>query len=116
MSKHYTNTREKYSRLADDLKAALECGKQAEEDVTDAGTPNFDAPSLYLPHWYGKEIKQAARLAGTVAFEWTHRDGRAWVFQPDTKGIANRRTVNAEAMTNELRKRGYLATTYYQMD
>lgn len=86
MSKHYTNTREKYSRLADDLKAALECGKRA------------------------------ARLAGTVAFEWTHRDVRAWVFQPDTKGIANRRTVNAEAMTNELRKRGYLATTYYQMD
>lgn len=111
MTHRTPDPRLKYSRLADDLRAALALGRQAERDETESNdVPNADAPSLFLPSWQGASIREAARLAGTTAAPVIHRDVKSWVFEPDTESNGSRRTVNAEAMAHELRRRGYLAS------
>lgn len=106
----------KYARFRDDLAAAVQIGRNAESDVKDDGACNFDAPSVYLPFWKSNEIRAAAALAGTRADSYEHRDVRAWLIEPVTNGQAHKRTVNAQAMCNELRKRGYCAEVRYVLD
>ena len=106
----------KYAKLRDDIRAALESTEWAEQ-TEDGGTCNFDAPVLDLPRWNESMIKRAAAEAGGFAFKW--RRGRkmlGWVISPRSSGQGNRRTRRAEAMRDELKKRGYSVGMYYQMD
>lgn len=106
----------KYAKLAEDLRAALECGMAAErENPEDGGTCNFDAASICLPRWRKELVKQAAKEAGTVCRTWNCA-GTRYVFQPRTKGQANARCRNAKAMTRALHEMGYDAMCYYAMD
>lgn len=107
----------KYAQLRDDLKAALEAGRNAEqENPEDGGTCNFDSVALFLPRWQESKIEQAAKEAGTSCFSWNLFGGRRYVFGPDTRAQGNARTRNAEAMTRALAEMGYQATDYCQMD
>lgn len=106
----------KYAKLRDDIRAALEATEYLEQ-TEDGGTCNFDSPVLYLDRWNGKLVEQVAKEAGSSAFKW--RWGRTmlgWVISPRSSGQGNRRTRRAEAMRDELKKRGYSVDMYYQMD
>lgn len=107
----------KYAKLRDDLKKALAAGVEAEKaDPDDWGTCNLDATALVLPLWSEKLVERAAKEAGTGCFTWTLFGCRHFVFIPNTRGQAYARTRNAEAMTREMRRLGYDATDYSQMD
>ena len=106
----------KYAKLRDDIRAALDATEWAEQ-TEDGGTCNFDSPVLYLDRWNGKLVEQAAKEAGSSAFKW--RWGRTtlgWVISPRSSGQGNRRTRRAEAIRDEMKKRGYDVGMYYQMD
>ncbi len=107
----------KYAQLRDDLAAALAAGRSAEDDdPEDGGACNFDAASLALPRWKESLVRQAAAEAGTGCFSWVLFGSKRYVFTPNTRSQGNARTRNAEAMTAELRRRGYDALDYSQMD
>ena len=105
----------KYNKLADDLKAALAYGLE-HMGTDDGGTSNFDAPTLTLPDWDKKLVEAAARAAGVDCFEWELWDSKAYVFTILGVGQGYTRTYAAEAMSHYLKKLGYEAGMYYQMD
>lgn len=107
----------KYAKLRDDLKAALAEGRAAEDaSPEDGGTCNFDSPALDLPRWNAAKIQQAAKEAGSGCFIWSPFGSRLFVFRPNTHAQGNARNCNAEAVSAALRRMGYDAFCYYQMD
>jgi hypothetical protein len=107
----------KYAKLRDDIKTALAIGRAAEDaNPEDGGTCNFDSPALYLPRWNGRLVAQAAKEAGSGAFEWKGYGGRRYVLRPDSFAQANARSRNAEAAAKALSALGYDCMMYYQMD
>ena len=105
----------KYQTLADDLKAALAYGLE-HKGTDDGGTCNFDAPAVSLPGWDKALVEAAAKSAGLRCFEWELGAGRAYVFSVPGVGQGYTRTYAAEAMSRYMKKRGYDAGMYYQMD
>lgn len=106
----------KYAKLRDDLKAALAVAEQSAENVEDSGTCNMDACAVYLPRWRASLVEQAAQKAGTGCGDWTLFGKKLYVFFPRVSGQAYRREVAAEAMTAEMKRRGYDAFNYQAMD
>ncbi len=107
----------KYAQLRDDIRAALEAGRAAEDaDPEDGGTCNMDAAAVALPRWKESLVKQAAKEAGTGCFVWKLYGGKMYVFIPNSGGQGNARSRNAEAMTAAFRRMGYDAIDYCQMD
>lgn len=107
----------KYAKLRDDLKTALEAGRAAEAaDPEDGGTCNLDAAALTLLRWKENLVKQAAEEAGTGCFVWTLFNHKHFVFIPNSRGQANARSRNAEAMVAALTELGYEALDYCEMD
>lgn len=107
----------KYAKLRDDLRAALQAGREAEEaNAEDGGTCNFDSAAICLPRWIAAKVEQAAEEAGTSCFKWELFRNPRFVFSPDTRAQGNARIRNAEAMTAALRSMGYDAMDYCQMD
>ena len=106
----------KYAKLRDDLCAALSAGEQAAANVEDSGTCNMDACAVYLPRWRASLVEQAAKEAGTGCGDWTLFGRKQYVFFPRVSGQAYRREVAAEAMTAEMKRRGYDAFNYQAMD
>lgn len=107
----------KYAKLRDDLREALRIGRAAEDAAPeDGGTCNFDAAAIRLPRWNSALIEQAAQEAGSHCFDWNLWGTKSWVFCPDTRGQANARSRNAEAMTRALQAMGYDAMDYCQAD
>lgn len=107
----------KYAKLRDDLRAALAVGRAAEEAApSDGGASNFDSPALRLPRWSRAKVEQAAREAGSSCFIWDLYGSKRYVFRPYTRAQGIARSLNAEAATDELRRLGYEAFSYCQMD
>lgn len=107
----------KYAILRDDLRAAADAARSAVRDLDDGGTCNMDAPALALPRWNRKMVEQAAREAGlSGCFDWNLFGKRYVVFPTPNVGQARRNEVAAETMTDYLRRRGYDAFCYSQMD
>jgi len=121
-----SNLKGKYAKLRDDLKKAIAAGILAENNhimemrmlgrMEDGGTCNFDAASIKLPRWNTSMVKQAAKEAGTVCFDWTLFGSKRFVFEPKTRCQGTPRSLNAEAMTKVLRDAGYDAMDYSAMD
>lgn len=105
----------KYKKLSDDLKIAYEMAKEFDQGE-DGGTCNFDSPSLYLPRWIEKKVKQAAKEAGTSAWKWDLYGKAHYVIHPPTHGQANRRSRVSEAMCKILEDMGYDVFEYSAMD
>ena len=105
----------KYAKLRDDLIAALAAGKAAETGE-DGGTCNNDSPAIELPRWNVTLVQQAAREAGSAAFEWKLYRNKLFVFRPHTAAQGNDRSRNAETATAYLKSIGYHAMDYCQMD
>lgn len=105
--------------LVEDLKAALEIAKEESAKYEDTGTCNFDSPVLYTTPAKGPGSRkakaafaQAIKDAGLDYFE--NRGGL--VLSIGVGGQARTRTRGAEAFREELARRGYQTTMYYQMD
>lgn len=106
----------KYLKLAEDLKAAAEHGREVARRTHDGGTCNFDAATLYLKGWNSKKIQQAAKAAGVGCSEWNLWGSKSWVFALSGTGQGDARTAAAEAMRDHLKAAGYETGMYYQMD
>lgn len=96
----------KYKKLRDDLIIAVEAGKKADYGE-DGGTCNFDSPSLLLPRWQEKKVKQAAKEAGIGCFKWELFGGARYVFSTPTIAQGNRNCRVSEAMCKALTDLGY---------
>lgn len=105
----------KYAKLAEDLRKAAAVGYAAAELSDDGGTCNFDAATIRLSGWIQAKVEQAAREAGVRCFVWNLWGSKSFVF-PIASGQGNARTAGAEAMSDHLKKAGYDAGMYYQMD
>lgn len=105
----------KYAKLAEDLRKAAAVGRAAAELSDDDGTCNFDAATIRLSGWTQAKVEQAAREAGVQCFVWNLWGSKSFVF-PINCGQGNARTAGAEAMSEHLKKAGYDAGMYYQMD
>lgn len=103
----------RYAKLRDDLKLALDKGRIAEDQSEgDGGACNLDSLAVYLPRWNAELVKRAAKEAGTSCW----KDGKKYVFHPNTAGQGYKRTDNAETMTQTMRGLGYEAFTRYWID
>lgn len=105
----------KYAKLRDDLITAVEAGKIADHGE-DGGTCNFDSPSLLLPRWQEKKVKQAAKEAGIGCFKWELYGGARYVFTTPTGAQGNRNCRVSEAMCKALETLGYSVLQYCSMD
>lgn len=107
----------RYAKLAADLKAAYEYGKE-HMGTDDGGTCNFDSPTLYLPRWNKEKVKAAVKAAGLNSFEWTPfgRNRAFLVVSVPCAGQGYTRTNAAEAMSKRLGELGYDSGMYYQAD
>lgn len=105
----------RYAKLAADLKAAYEYGKE-HMGTDDGGTCNFDSPTLYLPRWNKEKVKAAVKAAGLRCFEWKPYGRTFWTFSVPCAGQGYTRTNAAEAMSTYLGDLGYDAGMYYQAD
>ena len=107
----------KYAKLRDDLKRALQAGETVERaDPDDGGTCNFDGTAVLLPRWTEKLVERAAEEAGTGCFKWDLWKTHYYVFRPKTRGRANARSRNAEAVTKAMMSYGYDCMDYQQAD
>lgn len=105
----------KYAKLAKDLRDALEYGRTLAGD-DDGGTSNFDSPSIDLPRWNKALVEEAAKEAGLSCSTWDVLGHKQYVFSVPGSGQGLMRTRTAEAMSWYLRRKGYAASVYYQMD
>lgn len=106
----------KYAKLRDDLRVALQAGRDAEAlNPEDGGTCNLDAVAVRLPRWHSAKVKHAAKEAGTSCFEWYLWGTVSFVFTPDTTAQGNARIRNAESMKVALKAMGYDAFDYCRM-
>ena len=89
-------------------------------DYSDYGTFNFDTPAIKLPE--GIDIgelrsKECREEYGFTLERISSPDWKGWYW---INGICNgmqmRRTKQAEAVADSLRKQGYESYVYYQMD
>ena len=85
-------------------------------DVPDTGTYNFDTPMVRLPK--GTDITEfRSRECREVEGFWLEANKDGWYFINGVCcGMQQRRTKQAEAVTESLRSKGYEAGVYYQMD
>ena len=105
----------KYAKLRDDLIKAIEAGKAADFGE-DGGTCNFDAPSISLPRWQEKKVRQAAKEAGISCFKWDLYGGARYVFTTPTNAQGNRNCRVSEAMCKALSDMQYDVLEYSSMD
>lgn len=85
-------------------------------DTYDGGTCNMDSPMLYLPGWRKADVEAAFAAADLRCFEYKGYGPKAWVICGGTYGQGDCRTTMAEAMYKSLKRDGYDASMYYQMD
>lgn len=104
---------DRYTKLTQDLKAAVEAAQAAAAAIDDGGTCNMDSPMVWLPRWNAAKIKEAARAAGSGAYK--HR-GSWWIFRTGVYAQGDPRTIAAKAASSLMEARGYKATVYYMMD
>ena len=105
----------KYAKLRDDLIKAVEAGREA-DNGEDGGTCNFDSPSLLLPRWQEKKVKQACKEAGITCFKWDLFGGARFVFSTPTSAQANRNCRVSKAMCDVLSGCGYDVLEYCSSD
>lgn len=103
---------DKYKRLTEDMKYALNEGKKAVEGMEDRGTCNFDSPTLFLKGFDEGKAIAAIEAAGSGA--WRYRG--EYIISPCISAQGEPRTVKAEKIASVLRLKGYDAGMYYQMD
>lgn len=101
------------------LTAAL--GKAAEAarplgDTDDGGTCNFDSLELSLPRYNAKNTIEAIAAAGLRGFRTTQFGTTVYLIHPPVSRQGNARTRQAEAMRDVMKKLGYSASVWYQMD
>ena len=104
---------DRYTKLTQDLKAAVEAAQAAAVAIDDGGTCNMDSPMVWLPRWNAAKIKEAARAAGTRAYK--HRLSW-WMFSTGVYAQGDPRTIAAKAASHLLEERGYRASVFYMMD
>ncbi len=108
---------EKYAKIRDDIRRALDVGEAVEkENSEDGGTCNFDGTAVKLPVRKKAVVYQIAKECGVHCFEWKFCGERWWVFPPRTHGQGNARSRNASAVTYALEELGYDALDYCEMD
>lgn len=103
---------DKYKRLTEDMKYALNEGDKAVEDMEDGGTCNCDSPTLFLKGFDEGKAIAAITAAGSGAWRYKGQ----YIISPCISAQGEPRTVKAEKMCSVLRSRGYDAGVYYQMD
>lgn len=103
----------KYEQLTQDL---IDSAAEAQQFAlaNDGGTCNFDSPTVRLERWNKEQLINAVKNAGLNCFYC--KFFKSWVITGGTSGQGNRRTTMAEAIKDSLKKRGYDASMYYQMD
>lgn len=108
----------KYEKLTNDLRSALEQARKAVENIDENGTMNFDAAGIFLPKWNEEKVKEAAKSVGFYAIKTDGRYlGKTGYFTfnyPIGKG--NKRTEFAEKVTEILTAQGYDTHCYMECD
>lgn len=115
------NAKTDFAKLTADLAAALVVARAVAEASDDGGTCNFDAPKLQcdrMPHKAARAQIEAAMASVGLSGFW-HKSpfhGAVYVFGPGCGGQANSRSRAAEAMRDELTRRGWDIGVWYQAD
>lgn len=105
---------DKYEKLTEDLKKAAFVAKEFAYEIDDGGTCNFDSLMLVLFRYDKEKTLEAIRKAGLRAFKdsfW-----KSYIISPPIPAQGDMRTIQAEKMAECMKKFGYDATVYYQMD
>lgn len=99
-----------YTKFAEDYAAARQIAYAAASTTKDDGTCNLDKPVIRLKK--GQRIVESKLPDGCFKRNWMGPS----LFLPGGPGQGNARLKYAEMMADELRKRGWSATVFYQMD
>lgn len=100
----------KYQKLAQDVEDAIKVGIASSENVPDSGSCSSDYVAVFGVRWNDK-IKTLI----PSAYSRTWLGSKCIMISPPV-GQASRRLACAEVMTDFLKKRGWDASTFYQMD
>ncbi|OMF35215.1 hypothetical protein BK133_10915 [Paenibacillus sp. FSL H8-0548] len=107
-----------YAKLTNDLREANQIACEAVKDSDDGGTCNLDSCFLQIPRARETKVLDAIKAAGLYCraktlWGWI---GRGYMIKPTSGGQGDKRTKAVEAMSKELKQRGWDVTTYYKMD
>jgi hypothetical protein len=106
-----------YTKLALDLTDARRAALTATNGENDGGTCNFDAAAIRIPGSNTAKVQQAFAKADLHATLRGSGDWAGyWLISSPVGGQGNLRTRAAEAIQQTLHERGWLTTTYYQLD
>ncbi len=104
-----------YTKLTEDVKAAMQAGREAAALVEDRGSCNMDGVILGLPRLPASKVTAAIELAGISALKITTRIATGYMINPED-GQADKRYAGCEAIRKSLREAGYTVTPFYMMD
>ncbi len=112
-----SNTLDRYTILARDIKDAADYARRQSADVDDGGTCNFDGCVILLPRWSAGRVIDAAEAAGLFCSKGYYR-GRCGEYTLDGSGNAQgyRRTAFAKALCGRLAELGYNTFVRYIID
>ena len=113
---------DKYAKLTEDLKKALDATQyiETDESIPDTGTCNFDDAGIFLNRWCEDKVNEAARRAGSYAIKREdlskafHKTYFTFGFPSHNQG--ERRTARAEAICKILEELGYEVYLYQSTD
>lgn len=113
-------------KTQEQIEAILTAGNEAAivaDPIQDGGTCNFDTPTLILPRVRAAAVEAAGEATGIHVHRIQWMGSTAWWISTESLGQGSRRTTMAEAATRamqakieELGRKDWSATTYYQMD
>lgn len=104
----------KYLKLSKTVRNAIKKAEEVAGNVEDDGTSNFDAMVLIVPRWNKKKVVEAIENAGARCY--FNERCRGFEIFPPCGGQGNRRTAQAEAMYEIMKKEGYTAIVWYEID
>lgn len=108
----------KYEKLTNDLKSALEHSLKLVENISENGTMNFDTAGLFLPRWCEEKVREAAKAAGFYLIKmdgkYLGKTGFYTFSYPVGKG--DKQSAFAENVTNFLTSYGYDTHCYQECD
>ena len=107
---------DKYEKLTEDLKVALEKAKEIAMKTDDGGTCNFDCCIIRLPRWREELVIKSIQLSGTVGHKWHIYGSVYYAIRNPILCQGNKNSIQAEVITEELSKIGYECWCYQQAD
>lgn len=106
----------KLEQLRNDLKEARKLALEGISEIKDSGSCNNDSVILYLPRFREEKFHELMNEVGLCGYKTTWIGSICYRITPVGCGMANKRMKSMIIMVEHLKKCGWDASCFYQMD